>query len=87
MGARSFDEDPLAFVTEPPPNETLNQRTIRERQEEEAKRISEQIDESLNQERAALKKKKPVKVLLLGQSESGECLFFPFLFQTSTFPR
>lgn len=72
MGARSFDEDPLAFLTLPPPDETLEQRAIREHKEAEAKKISEQIDEFLNQEKNVLRKKKPVKVLLLGQSESGK---------------
>ena len=36
--------------------------------------MSDEIDEQLRNERLALKKKKPpVKVLLLGQSESGMC--------------
>lgn len=47
---------------------------IREHAEAEARRVSDSIDEQLRQERMALKKKrKPVKVLLLGQSESGMC--------------
>ncbi|KAI6037976.1 guanine nucleotide binding protein, alpha subunit [Pisolithus marmoratus] len=42
-------------------------------QRTEARKTSEAIDEQLRQERAALKKKKkPVKLLLMGQSESGK---------------
>lgn len=37
--------------------------------------MSDAIDEGLRAERAALKKRtKPVKILLLGQAESGACL-------------
>lgn len=60
---RSFDSDsdPLAFMTRPPPNETPEERRIRERDEAEARRVSEEIDEALAQERSNLKKKRPVK--------------------------
>lgn len=41
--------------------------------EAEAKKVSDAIDEQIRQEKALLKKQKPdVKVLLLGQSESGK---------------
>ncbi|KAI0312036.1 G-alpha-domain-containing protein [Amylostereum chailletii] len=71
---QSFDaDDPLAAAIAPPKDETPEQREAREKEEAEAKRISDEIDEQLKAERAALKKKKPpVKVLLLGQSESGK---------------
>ena len=69
---RSIDErDPFSFMTAPPSNESPEEMAIREKVEAEAKKISEQIDESINQERSALKKKRHIKVLLLGQSESG----------------
>ena len=72
MGTAS-DVDPLAVAIAPPPNETPEERTKRLQDEERARRVSEEIDEQLRQEKAALKKqKRPVKVLLLGQSESGE---------------
>ncbi|KAL4065511.1 guanine nucleotide binding protein, alpha subunit [Scleroderma yunnanense] len=55
----------------PPPNETLEAKQLRERNEAEARRINDAIDEQIRQERNSLKKKKkPVKVLLIGQSES-----------------
>lgn len=70
--ARSLDEDPLTAAIAPPPNETAEERDARLKAEADARRVSERIDEQLKAERAAMKKKRPVKVLLLGQSESGE---------------
>ncbi|KAG6336303.1 hypothetical protein ID866_2779 [Astraeus odoratus] len=68
-------DDPLAKVLAPPPNESCKEKEVRERSEAEARMISDAIDGQLRQERSALKKKKkPVKVLLLGQSESGAWL-------------
>ena len=65
--------DPLAVVTAPPPNETPDEKGAREEREAEAQRISDQIDDELRAEKVALKKlEQIVKILLLGQSESGE---------------
>lgn len=71
---RSLDEiDPLALAWAPPRNETPAEKDARERKEAEAKRVNDEIDEQIRQEKNALRKrKKPVKVLLLGQSESGQ---------------
>ncbi|KAH0834093.1 guanine nucleotide binding protein, alpha subunit [Lanmaoa asiatica] len=70
---RPGSDDPFALVLAPPPNESPEAREARERAEAEARRRSDSIDEQLRQERITLKKKKkPVKVLLLGQSESGK---------------
>jgi hypothetical protein len=67
-----FDNDPLAAAIAPPPDETPDARAARLRAEAEARRISDEIDEQLKQERASRRKQRPcVKVLLLGQSESG----------------
>ena len=72
---RSFDvnTDPLAQITAPPVGETPEQRRTREREEADARRVSEQIDEALKAEReeGKAKRKNRLKVLLLGQSESG----------------
>lgn len=66
-------DDPLTILMAPPPDETPEQKIARERQELEARRVSDKIDEGLKAERAAKKKEKYiVKVLLLGQSESGK---------------
>jgi len=68
-------DDPLARAIAPPRNETPEAKQTRESAELEARQVSDRIDEQIRQERTALKKKKkPVKVLLLGQSESGASL-------------
>ncbi|KAH7922783.1 hypothetical protein BV22DRAFT_986358, partial [Leucogyrophana mollusca] len=62
--------DPLSAALRPPPNESPAEREKRLLEESEAKRVSDSIDEML---RAEKKKAKPeVKILLLGQSESGK---------------
>ena len=71
-GIRPSD-DPLDEVLRPPPDETDEQRQIRLEKEAEAKRISQAIDASLKAERQARRKKRIVRLLLLGQSESGAC--------------
>ncbi|KAG5647351.1 hypothetical protein DXG03_000419 [Asterophora parasitica] len=56
-------DDPISAALKPSPSET----------EAEARRVSEQIDEDLRQERERLKRNKgDVKLLLLGQAESGK---------------
>ncbi|KAG7100017.1 hypothetical protein E1B28_001804 [Marasmius oreades] len=65
--------DPLAAAMLPPTNETPEQKQERIRAENEAKRISDGIDEMIRQERNEMKKtRSDVSVLLLGQSESGK---------------
>ena len=78
--ARTFDVeivDPFAQITAPPEDETPEQRRIRERKEQEERRISDEIDEALKLEREELrtKRRNRLKVLLLGQSESGTFKF------------
>ncbi|KAK7032274.1 hypothetical protein VNI00_013233 [Paramarasmius palmivorus] len=66
-------DDPITEALKPPVTETEAQRRIRLQEEAEAKRISEQIDEDLRQERELIKRKRgDVKLLLLGQAESGK---------------
>ena len=64
--------DPFSAALHPPPNETREQRRQRLRAEEEARKRSENIDAMLNHDRKRNARKKTVKVLLLGQSESGK---------------
>ncbi|KAH9973363.1 guanine nucleotide binding protein, alpha subunit [Lactifluus volemus] len=65
--------DPFDAVLRPPRDETPSQREARILAEQHAKRVSDAIDEQLQVERAELKKNQPdVKILLLGQSESGK---------------
>lgn len=62
------DIDPLTLAIAPPPDETPEQRQIREAAEAEAKRVSDEIDEQIRKERELdKKKKKPMKLLLLGE--------------------
>ncbi len=64
---QSNDEAPLALAIAPPPNETLEERLVREAAEAEAKRISDEIDEQIARDREQMKKvKRPMKLLLLG---------------------
>ncbi|KAJ6557511.1 G-alpha-domain-containing protein [Mycena capillaripes] len=74
MVARSQPSDPFSLVLQPPPNETPEERQKRIELEQEQKRVSDRIDDDLRKERAERKKqsKREVRVLLLGQSESGK---------------
>ena len=84
---RSLDTDrydPLAAAIAPPKNESTTARVARLRAEAEARRVSDEIDEQLKQDRAARRRQRPcVKVLLLGQSESGT--FRAFLYCPGAF--
>lgn len=58
-------DDPITAAMKPPLSETESERAARLEVEAEAKRVSEQIDEDLREERERLKKKKgDVKVRL-----------------------
>lgn len=60
--------DPLTAALLPPPNETPEAREIRLKAENEAKKISDNIDEMIRQDRNDRKKTRAeVHVLLLGQ--------------------
>lgn len=65
--------DPFYELMNPPPDETSAQRAARLKRELDAQRVSDSIDEAIKQERAKERgKKNVIKVLLLGQAESGE---------------
>ncbi|KDQ51779.1 hypothetical protein JAAARDRAFT_210909 [Jaapia argillacea MUCL 33604] len=67
------DEDPFSKVMRPPADESPEDRSERHRRLQEAQRISQEIDASLAESKKAFeKRKKAVKVLLLGQAESGK---------------
>lgn len=76
MPKGTSDRDPLDDVLRPPIDETEEERSLRLQTEEQAKRVSDAIDETIRQERQAAKKKDVVRILLLGQSESGAALIF-----------
>ncbi|CAE6356447.1 unnamed protein product [Rhizoctonia solani] len=70
----AMSDDPLTLAMAPPPNESADQRTRRLRDEAEAKKVSDAIDEEIKEARVRDRKRKAneVRVLLLGQSESGK---------------
>ncbi|KDQ60336.1 hypothetical protein JAAARDRAFT_125564 [Jaapia argillacea MUCL 33604] len=64
-------QDPLTLALAPPPNETDEQRQARLLAEAEAKRVSEDIDREIDQDRIArYKSSKTIKILLLGKRKS-----------------
>ena len=66
------DVDPFNELMKPPPNETPAQMTARIKREADAQRVSDLIDEDIKRARSVAKKQRAiVKVLLLGQAESG----------------
>ncbi|KAK0193114.1 guanine nucleotide binding protein, alpha subunit [Armillaria mellea] len=70
-------DDPLTLALAPPPDETAEQKEQREsaeaEAEAEAQRRSDQIDEEIRKEQKLERRKvRPVKLMLLGQSESGK---------------
>jgi guanine nucleotide-binding protein subunit alpha len=66
------DVDPLTLAIAPPANESPVERAERLAREKKAKEQSDSIDREIDAQRNAEKKESPVKVLLLGQSESGK---------------
>jgi guanine nucleotide-binding protein subunit alpha len=72
MGFIPGPNDPFYELMQPPADETPAQATARLKREQDAQRVNDMIDEGIKQERAQAKKgRNLVKVLLLGQSESG----------------
>ncbi|KAF8902591.1 heterotrimeric G protein alpha subunit [Gymnopilus junonius] len=73
MGFLPGPTDPFYEFMLPPSDETPAQKTARLKRELDAQRHSDSIDEDIKLERAEAKKERNViKVLLLGQSESGK---------------
>ncbi|EIM90839.1 G-alpha-domain-containing protein [Stereum hirsutum FP-91666 SS1] len=66
-------DDPLSLAMRPPASETDAQRQARLLEEANAQRLSDLIDEQLKQDKKKFDKaKEDVKLLLLGQAESGK---------------
>lgn len=72
MPVRVSTDDPISLLLSPPPNETSEEAALRIAKEAEARRISDEIDRKIQAERDALKSQNVLKMLLLGQSESGK---------------
>ncbi|KIM27401.1 hypothetical protein M408DRAFT_169642 [Serendipita vermifera MAFF 305830] len=88
-GRARADSDPLSRVLKPASGESPQERQARLEQEAEAKRISDAIDEQLRREKVEkTKARKEIRVLLLGQSESGKSTTlkqFQLLYAPSSF--
>lgn len=70
------DVDPLDLALAPPDDETPEQRAAREKLEREAMQRSRRIDGELKAAKAKMKRyKTAIKILVLGQSLSGEDCF------------
>ncbi|KAI0350747.1 G-protein alpha subunit [Trametes cingulata] len=66
-------DDPLARALQPPFDESPEERDARLRQQEEALRVSREIDEEIALARKAYeRRRRAIKILLLGQAESGK---------------
>ncbi|KAG6897722.1 hypothetical protein C0992_011932 [Termitomyces sp. T32_za158] len=72
LDSRGQDDDPLTRAMAPPPNESEIERQARLAAEREAQKRSDAIDEELDRQRINEKKTKCIRILLLGQSESGK---------------
>ena len=80
MPVRREGDDPISLLLAPPPDETDEERVLWLQREAEARRISDEIDEQIKKDYAALKKQNVLKMLLLGQSESGRLPFMTQIF-------
>ena len=78
-------DDPFLWAMAPPAFETPAQRTEREAEEEKARRKSELIDEQIQKAKLELRKRAPVKVLLLGRENCGTSTFVSFAFFFAVF--
>lgn len=74
MGFRPHPSDPFYDLMKPPEDETPAQREARLTREADAQRVNDAIEDRIKEDRARSKREeKVIKVLLLGQSESGVC--------------
>ena len=68
---RAGGSDPFDEMLKPPLNESPAEKLERLEREEKARRVSLSIDEEIRAEIQRKKKKNVIRLLLLGQSESG----------------
>ncbi|KAJ6602266.1 guanine nucleotide binding protein, alpha subunit [Mycena sp. CBHHK59/15] len=67
------EPDPISVAVLPPEDESVEDRRTRILKETTAKQISKSIDDELRREQEhGMRQPKPIKILLLGQSESGK---------------
>jgi hypothetical protein len=63
----NWDEDPLWAAVRPPADETPEQAAARRKGEADAKLVSDKIDEQLRLEAAQAKRRRTIRLLLLGE--------------------
>ncbi|KAI9566637.1 guanine nucleotide binding protein, alpha subunit [Boletus coccyginus] len=69
----SRDQDSWSAIFRPPLNESVQEKQSRIARQQEAARISKEIDDAIEKSRKLFeKRKRSIKVLLLGQAESGK---------------
>jgi len=72
MGFLPHPSDPFYDLMKPPEDETPAQKTARLTREADAQRVNDAIEDRIKEDRARTKREEElIKVLLLGQSESG----------------
>ncbi|KAF9232386.1 guanine nucleotide binding protein, alpha subunit [Melanogaster broomeanus] len=70
---KTIQDDAWSSTFRPPPNESADERKERLARQQEANRISREIDEGIERSKKLFeRRKKAIKVLLLGQGESGK---------------
>lgn len=63
----SSADDPLSRALQPPPDESPDDRALRIQRQQDAQRVSSEIDESIQESKKAFdRRKKAIKILLLG---------------------
>ena len=83
MTSRSFwsapdPDDPLSAALQPPPDESPDDRVVRLRRQDEAARVSREIDDEIAQARKAYdRRKKAIKILLLGELRTADVFRLP----------
>jgi guanine nucleotide-binding protein subunit alpha len=69
LGYKDVHDDPLSQALMPPKDESPEDRALRLEKQQEATRVSKEIDDGIQEsKRAYEKRKKAIKVLLLGES-------------------
>jgi guanine nucleotide-binding protein subunit alpha len=72
MGFTPHPSDPFYDLMKAPDDETQAQKTARLKREADAQRVHDAIEEQIKEDRTKFQKEgEIIKVLLLGQSESG----------------
>lgn len=67
VNLKPVQDDAWSNIFKPPPNESVEERRDRIARQQEAQRVSREIDESILESKKLFdKKKKAIKVLLLG---------------------